>query len=87
MKPQNFSISNKILFKIADEIWFLAGDKSTDMNYYSKRIILMNIYASIFSFFVFDQSKDFSRTLNLLEKEINLVLSFGKIKKKISSFF
>ena len=87
MKPQNFSISNKILFNIADEIWFLSGDKSTDMNYYSKRIILMNIYASVFSFFVFDKSKDFSRTLNLLEKEINLVLSFGKIKKKMSSFF
>tara|TARA_Y100000589_G_C27072827_1_gene596194 strand:+ start:65 stop:661 length:597 start_codon:yes stop_codon:yes gene_type:complete len=87
MKPKNFSISNKILFNIADEIWFLSGDKSTDMNYYSKRIILMNIYASVFSFFVFDKSKDFSRTLNLLEKEINLVLSFGKIKKKMSSFF
>ena len=87
VKPKNFSISNKILFNIADEIWFLSGDKSTDMNYYSKRIILMNIYASVFSFFVFDKSKDFSRTLALLEKEINLVLSFGQIKKKVGSFF
>ena len=50
--------SNKILFKIADEIWFLSGDKSTDYNYYTKRIILMKIYALTFSFFVFDDSKD-----------------------------
>ena len=54
LKPNLIVSSNKTLFKIADEIWFLAGDKSTDYNYYTKRIILMNIYAITFSFFVFD---------------------------------
>ena len=50
LKPNLIVSSNKTLFKIADEIWFLAGDKSTDYNYYTKRIILMNIYAITFSF-------------------------------------
>ena len=75
--------SNKTLFKIADEIWFLAGDKSTDYNYYTKRIILMKVYAITFSFFVFDNSKDLERTKKFLDKEISAVLKFGSLKNKL----
>ena len=84
-KPNLILGSNKILFKIADEIWFLSGDKSTDYNYYTKRIILMKIYALTFSFFVFDDSKDLEKTKKFLDREINVVLSFGNLKKKIKS--
>ena len=86
-KPRYLKTSNKILFNIADEIWFLSGDRSTDMNYYSKRIILMNVYASVFSYFVFDKSKNAHKTLNFLERKINFVLTFGKMKGKLQSFF
>ena len=82
-KPNLIVSSNKTLFKIADEIWFLAGDKSTDYNYYTKRIILMNIYAITFSFFVFDNSKDLERTKKFLDKEISAVLKFGNLKNKL----
>ena len=83
LKPNLIVSSNKTLFKIADEIWFLAGDKSTDYNYYTKRIILMNIYAITFSFFVFDNSKDLERTKKFLDKEISAVLKFGNFKNKL----
>ena len=83
LKPNLIVSSNKTLFKIADEIWFLAGDKSTDYNYYTKRIILMNIYAITFSFFVFDNSKDLQRTKKFLDKEISAVLKFGNLKNKL----
>ena len=83
LKPNLIVSTNKTLFKIADEIWFLAGDKSTDYNYYTKRIILMNIYAITFSFFVFDNSKDLERTKKFLDKEISAVLKFGNLKNKL----
>jgi len=83
LKPNLIVSFNKTLFKIADEIWFLAGDKSTDYNYYTKRIILMNIYAITFSFFVFDNSKDLERTKKFLDKEISAVLKFGNLKNKL----
>ena len=83
LKPNMIFSSNKTLFKIADEIWFLAGDKSTDYNYYTKIIILMNIYAITFSFFVFDNSKDLERTKKFLDKEISAVLKFGNLKNKL----
>ena len=84
VRPQLLINSNKILYKIADEIWFLSGDNSTDFNFYSKRLILMNIYVATFSFFVFDKSKDLKKTEEFLNKQIKLVLSFGKIKRKFS---
>ena len=84
VRPQLLINSNKILYKIADEIWFLSGDNSTDFNFYSKRLILMNIYLATFSFFVFDRSKGLKKTEEFLNKQIKLVLSFGKIKRKFS---
>ncbi len=87
LKPNSILGSNKILFKIADEIWFLSGDRSTDYNYYTKRIILMKVYAITFSFFVFDDSKDLEQTKKFLDKEIDVVLKFGNFKNKLTSSF
>tara|TARA_B100001559_G_C16341688_1_gene548338 strand:+ start:74 stop:679 length:606 start_codon:yes stop_codon:yes gene_type:complete len=82
LKPFVFLNTSKTLFHIADEIWFLSGDKSTDYNYYTKRFLLMKIYALTFSFFIFDRSKNFQNTKKFLEKQIELVLGFGKLKQK-----
>ncbi len=83
LKPFFFLNTSKTLFRIADEIWFLSGDKSTDYNYYTKRFILMKIYALTFSFFIFDRSENFKNTRQFLEKQIDLVLGFGKLNRKI----
>ncbi len=87
MKPSSVKFSKKILFNIADEIWFLSGDKSTDFNYYSKRLILMKIYASTFVRFVFDNSFQNKKTKVFLDSQIAFTLSFGKLKGKIKDFF
>ena len=83
LKPYVFLNTSKTLFQIADEIWFLSGDKSTDYNYYTKRFLLMKIYALTFSFFIFDRSDNFQNTKKFLEKQIELVLGFGKLKQKL----
>ncbi len=83
VKPFMILNSSKLLFKIADEIWYLSGDRSTDYNYYTKRFILMKIYALTFSFYIFDRSLNLENTKKFLKKQIDLVLGFGKFKKKI----
>ena len=83
LKPFILLNTSKTLFKISDEIWFLSGDKSTDYNYYTKRFLLMKIYALTFSFFIFDRSEKFVNTKRFLEKQIELVLGFGKLKRKL----
>ena len=83
LKPFIFLNTSKTLFQIADEIWFLSGDRSTDYNYYTKRFLLMKIYALTFSFFIFDSSENFQNTKKFLEKQIEFVLVFGKLKQKL----
>ena len=82
LKPFILLNTSTTLFQISDEIWFLSGDKSTDYNYYTKRFLLMKIYALTFSFFIFDRSEKFENTRRFLEKQIELVLGFGKLKRK-----
>ena len=39
------------LYKSIDQIWFMAGDTSTDFNFYTKRLILGGIYTRVVLFF------------------------------------
>lgn len=80
--PKNYL---KILFNISDEIWFLAGDKSLDFNFYSKRFILMNIYLNSFLYLISQKHIDFNSLENFVEKQIKAVLTFGKLKSKFKS--
>ena len=86
INPSNLVLSSEILFRMADEIWWLAGDKSTDMNYYSKRIILMNILSNSFTLYAFDNSENNDKTYKFIENQIKRVLQFGKIKKTLEKF-
>ena len=82
-----FFFSNKILYRVADNIWFLSGDKSLDFNYYSKRFILMNVYLFSYNFWLKDESNNLGDTKSFVEKQISNVLKFGTLKKKIKNFF
>ena len=79
-------ISNKLLFKVADCIWNLAGDRSLDFNYYSKRIILMKVYLFSFNYWLKDETKDSHLTKRFTENQIRNVLKIGMIKKNIKVF-
>ena len=86
IRPKNIYFSNKLLFKISDEIWFLSGDNSLDFNYYSKRIILMKIYFLTIVFWLKDNSSNNKRTFIFLQKQIQNVSKIGKYKLLIRSF-
>lgn len=44
--PQNVPGSMAELARLADEMWYLAGDKSVDFSWYTKRATLSAVYAS-----------------------------------------
>ena len=85
LKSKSPNNSLKILFNISDEIWFLAGDKSLDFNFYSKRFILMNIYLNSFLYLISQKNIDLISIENFVEKQIKAVLTFGKLKSKFKS--
>jgi len=44
--PENIGSSMRELAMLADEMWFLAGDRSVDFSWYTKRTTLSTVYAS-----------------------------------------
>ncbi len=86
MLPQNFLFSQKLLWSTCDEIWFLAGDQSTDFNYYSKRALLAYVYSNSVLFWLSDDSKNFNDTKHFIRKKIAQVLKIGGLKARGLSF-
>ena len=82
--PHNYKFSSKNLYKTVDQIWFLAGDNSTDFNFYSKRIILASIYTSTMIHFINNDNMD--DTLFLLNKLLRKVSKIPQIKSNINNF-
>ena len=86
VKQKSISKAGVMLFNISDEIWYLSGDTSTDFNYYTKRIILMNIYSASFFYFLQDSSKEYVKTKDFIDKQISYVLKFGKLKSNLLNY-
>ena len=82
--PFNHKIAYKNLYRTVDQIWFLAGDNSTDFNFYSKRMILATIYTSTISHFI--NNDDYQETINFLEKNLKKVSLIPKLKNKTKNF-
>ena len=86
VKQNSISKAGMMLFNVSDEIWHLSGDTSTDFNYYTKRIILMNVYSASFFYFLRDNSAEYSKTKDFIDKQISYVLKFGKLKSNLLNF-
>ena len=86
VKQKSISKAGVMLFNVSDEIWHLSGDTSTDFNYYTKRMILMNVYSASFFYFLRDNSAEYSKTKNFIDKQISYVLKFGKLKSNLFNF-
>ena len=80
LKPSNLIFSQKLLFKISDDIWNFSGDNSLDFNYYSKRFILMNIYFLSFRFWINDNSKNKEQTDEFVNDKLKITSKIGKYK-------
>lgn len=83
--PQNILNAQLNIWKICDQIWFLAGDKSTDFNYYSKRALLEGVYSSSVLFWLEDNSDDWVETKSFIAVQIARVLKIGKFSSELSS--
>ena len=79
--PQNVKILKKNLYKSIDEMWYLAGDNSTDFNFYTKRITLAAIYSS--ALFVFYNKNIKDAEINI-EKNLKRISKIPKIKERFS---
>ena len=83
--PQNVPTALKTGWRSADLMWRLAGDTATDYNHYTKRTILAGIYTATLAVFAGDESEDKADTRAFLDRRIEGVMRFEKVKAKLTS--
>jgi ubiquinone biosynthesis protein COQ9 len=67
----------KAVWNTSDIIWKAAGDKSLDMNYYSKRFLLSSVYTMSIKHYISDKSDIDEYIENALNKVVKIA---GKLK-------
>ncbi|KAG9249155.1 COQ9-domain-containing protein [Calycina marina] len=85
-QPSNIPTSLKELAALSDEIWFLAGDKSVDSSWYTKRASLSTIYAATELFMTTDKSADFIDTREFLDRRLGDVKVVGGAVGSVSQW-
>ncbi len=78
--PQNASDGTAALWGTCDAIWTTLGDSSRDINWYTKRATLSAVYSSTVLFWLGDDSEGFAATWAFLDRRIDNVMQFEKVK-------
>ena len=81
--PQNMARTAKIAWRSADAMWRLAGDTATDYNHYTKRMLLAGIYSATLFVFIDDDSEGKEETRAFLDRRIDDVMKFEKVKAQL----
>lgn len=80
--PWNVAAGTRALYATVDVMWRLAGDTSTDYNFYTKRLMLSQVYASTVRVWLEDKTGDLSETEAFLRRRIENVMQIEKFKAK-----
>ncbi len=84
--PQNAAVGLACLYRTVDAIWYAAGDKATDYNFYTKRALLAGVYSSTLLFWLNDKSEDYAATWAFLDRRISEVLKVaGNLGKGVTA--
>lgn len=83
--PHNIPDSLKHLSSMVDDIWYYAGDRSTDLNWYTCRAALIGIYNTTELVMLQDSSPDFEQTWTFLNNRIQDVVNLANTAKQMQS--
>lgn len=91
MLPTHTMLMANITHTTVDHIWYMAGDRSSDFNYYTKRALLGSVYAATMLYWLNDKSEGCADTWDFLCRRIDDVLKIppmkAKFEKAIAGFF
>lgn len=74
------------LARLADEIWFLAGDQSVDSSWYTKRASLSTIYSATEVYMTQDVSTNFTETEQFLDSRLEDLMKVGGFMGALSEW-
>lgn len=73
----------KSLYHTVDTIWHAIGDRSTDFNFYTKRLTLAGVMSATVLFWLEDKSPAYENTLAFLDRRIEDVMRFESLKHQL----
>ncbi|WJY22228.1 COQ9 family protein [Fontisubflavum oceani] len=72
------------VWSTCDTIWDGLGDPSDDINWYTKRATLSGVYSSTVLYWLGDHSEGHAATWAFLDRRIENVMQFEKLKKQVN---
>ncbi|WP_282093785.1 COQ9 family protein [Epibacterium ulvae] len=81
--PHHASEGAALIWGTCDAIWNALGDTSEDANWYSKRATLSAVYSTTVLFWLGDDSSDHHATWEFLDRRIENVMGFEKVKAQL----
>merc|ERR1712212_127411 len=83
--PTNALTALHNLGTLVDHIWYHAGDRSYDFNWYIRRGSLAGVYKSSELFMLQDKSEDFQDTWAFVNRRLSNVQTVGKCVKDVDN--
>lgn len=83
--PSNVRTGLLCTARTVDAIWHAAGDRSTDISWYTKRAILAGVYTATLLFWLRDPSEDDSAALAFLDRRLAGVGRIGRMRQRITT--
>lgn len=78
--PRHAATGSRALWETADQIWTTLGDTSRDINWYTKRASLSAVYSATALYWLGDESAEYLKTWEFLDRRIENVMQFEKAK-------
>ncbi len=82
--PNHAADGAKAVWGTCDLIWDALGDTSDDVNWYTKRATLSGVYSSTLLFWLGDDSPDHQNSWAFLDRRIENVMQFEKLKAQVN---
>ncbi|MEP4378974.1 MAG: COQ9 family protein [Alphaproteobacteria bacterium] len=82
-QPQHGGTGLRLLYRTVDEMWYAAGDRATDFNFYTKRLTLAGVYSSTLLYWIDDASDDSEATWKFLDRRIAGVMRIPKRRENL----
>ena len=82
--PIHATLAARLLYRTVDAVWHAVGDRSTDYNFYTKRMLLAGVYSATVLFWINDKSADGAETWAFLDRRIADVMQIPKAMARLN---
>lgn len=85
LHPLRCPLSLKRIYSTVNEIWYWAGDRSTDFNFYTKRMTLAAVWVSVLIYWVRNPMAEQDELSLFIDKRLKNISFIPKIKETVLS--